>query len=68
VLEIDGALHGIDRTAELNEHTITGDLENAALVLGNERLQQILSPSLERGERAGLVGLHHSALANHVGG
>jgi hypothetical protein len=30
LLQIDGTLHGVHRTAELDQNTITGELEDAA--------------------------------------
>jgi hypothetical protein len=39
-------LHGVNRTAELDEYTIDGDLEHAALVFGHQRLQQVKALSI----------------------
>ena len=44
LLQIDGALHGIDGTAELHQHAVPGDFEDAALVPGDQRVQYILAP------------------------
>ena len=55
LLQLDRALHGVDRAAELDQHTIAGDLEDAALVPGDQRLQHLLASRLERGQRTGLV-------------
>jgi hypothetical protein len=57
-LQVHGTLYSIDGTAELDEYTVAGDLEDAAPMPGDEGLQHVLASDLERGERAGLVGLH----------
>ena len=68
VLQFDRALHRVYRTAELDEHAVAGDLEDAALVADDQGLQHLLPPGLERGQRAGLVVLHEPAVTNYVGG
>ena len=39
----------------------------AAVVLGDERLDELLAVRLQPGERASLVALHEPAVADHVG-
>ena len=68
LLQIDGALHGVDGAGELDQHAVAGHLEDAALMLGDQWLQHLLAPGLERGQRAGLIVLHQPAVADHVGG
>ncbi len=68
LLQIDGELHGINGAAELDEPPVTHDLEDAALVAGNQGLQHFLASRLERRQRAGLVPLREPAVADHVGG
>jgi len=40
-LEIDGALHGISGTGELDQDAVAGNLEDAAPVPGDQRFQDI---------------------------
>ena len=68
VLQIDGALHGVDCAAKLDQHTISSNFENPALMLGNEGLKHLLPPGLKRSQRIGFVLLHQPAVANDIGG
>jgi hypothetical protein len=68
VLEVERAVHGVDSAAERDQHAVAGHLEDAAVMLGHQRLQHLLAPLLQRRQRAGLVLLHEAAVADHVGG
>ena len=67
-LQLDCALHRIDRAAEFDKHTVAGDFEDAALVEDNQGLQHLVSPGLEHGQRARLVPLHEAAVTDDVRG
>src|SRR5262245_46465175 len=67
LLEVDGALGGVDGARELDQHTIACDLEDTALMLRDQRLQNLATARFEGGERAHLVLLHEAAVTNHVG-
>jgi hypothetical protein len=51
-----------------DQHAVAGDFKDAALILCHQRLQHLLAPSFEGGQRAGFVGLHQPAVADYVGG
>ena len=68
LLKIDRTLHRVDGAGELDEHAISRDLEDATLMLGDQRLQNVLTSSFESSQRAGLIALHKPAIANHIGG
>ena len=48
----------VDDAGELAERAVAHELDDAAAVLGDERLDQLLPVRLQSGERAGLVALH----------
>ena len=67
VLDFDRAGDGVDHAGELDQHAVAGQLDDAALVLGDPRVDQFLAARLERGKRGGLVDAHQPAVADHVG-
>jgi hypothetical protein len=67
-LERDRAFHHIDDTAELGQQPVAHQLEDAAVMLLDLRLEQFLAVHPEPLERAGLVRLHEPAVAGDVGG
>src|SRR5262249_61547332 len=60
------ALHGVDCTGELHQHAVAHHLDYAALMLGYQRLEDALTPFLQRRQRTGLVLLHQAAVADHI--
>src|SRR4030095_16183715 len=54
LLEIDGALYGVDGAGELDQHAVAGSLEDAALMFADQRVEHILASRLKRGQRGGL--------------
>ena len=68
LLQFDRAGDRVDRTGELDQHAVAHDLDDAAVMLGDQRIQDALTPLLQRRQRARLVLLHQSAVADHVGG
>ncbi len=68
LLQFDRALHGVDGAGELHQHAIAHHLDDAALVLCYQRLEDALAPLPQRRQRAGLVLLHEPAVTDHIGG
>jgi hypothetical protein len=66
-LQADRALDGIDDAAELGKQPIAHQLENAAVVPRNLRLEQFLSARHQPPMRARLVTLHQGGVADHIG-
>src|SRR4051794_25829940 len=65
-LDGDGTGDRVDDAAELAQHAIAHELDNPAVVLGQEWLEELLAVRLEAGERAGLVMAHEPRVADHV--
>ena len=63
----DGAGDRIDHAAELAERAIAHELDDAALVLGDQRLDEGLAVGLEALERSRLVALDQARIADDVG-
>jgi hypothetical protein len=68
LLQLDGAGDRMDGAAELDQHAVAHYLDNAAAVLGHQRLEDLLAPPLQLRQRPGLIQLHEPAVADHVGG
>ena len=68
VLDRDCALDRIDGARELDQRAVAHQLDNAAAVLGDQRLDELLAQRLQARDRAGLVGAHEPAVADHVRG
>ena len=60
-------LDGIDGARELDQHTIAGGLEDAAVVLGCAGVEDLFAKRLELRQRPGLVRAHEPGIADHVG-
>ena len=59
--------HRVDDGAELDDEAVAHQLDEAAAVLGQERLQHAPPQLLQGRERAGLVSLDEARVADHVG-
>ena len=68
VPHLNGAPYSVDRAAELHEHTVAGHFENTAVVLGDQWLQHLLAPGLERSQGTGFVLPHKLAVADDISG
>jgi hypothetical protein len=68
LLQLEGAPHGVDRTAKFDEHAITSYLENPPLVVGYEWFEHSLASRLEYGKRARLILTHEPAVTDHIRG
>jgi hypothetical protein len=60
-------LHGIDHAAELAQRAIAHELHDAAVVLGDQRLDESLAESFEALDRTRLVALYEPRIAHDVG-
>src|SRR4029079_19463055 len=65
-LAIYGALHPVDRAAELDKHPVASNLEKATLVPGHERFQHFLAAGLQHSQSSGFVLFHEAAIGDHV--
>jgi hypothetical protein len=54
-LGIDGALDGIDYAGELDQGAVAGELDDAAMMLGDLGLDEVLAQGLEPCVRAGFA-------------
>jgi hypothetical protein len=68
LLKGHGAAYRLDSAGELDQDAVSHDLDDSAVVLRHHRLEDFRAAGLEDGQGAGLVGLHHSAVADHVRG
>ena len=68
LLQFDRAVHRIDRAGELDQHAVAHQLDDAAAMLGDQRVQDPCgdAPSSRRACRP--RPLHEPAVADHVGG
>ena len=64
-LHFDRATHSVDDARELDEQAVAGRLDDATLVLGDLRVDQLTPVRLERGERAALVVAHAADRTPH---
>src|SRR5580693_5332507 len=66
-LNLDRAAHGVDHAAELDEAAVAGALDDAAVMQGDGRIDQIAAQRPEPRQSAILVRARQPAIANHVG-
>ena len=66
ILHFDGAAHGVDDAAELDEASVAGALDHAAIVHGDGRIDQIAAQRPQPRQDAILVGTGETAVADHV--
>ena len=67
-LHFDGAAQRIDHTAELNEQPVAGGLDEAALVLGEFRIEEFAPQRFETFEGAALVGADQPRIPGNISG
>ena len=68
LLHLDRAAHRIDDAGELDQQAVAGGLDDAAVVLGDLRVDQLAAERFEPFERAFLVRPHQPRIARHIGG
>ena len=67
VLHFDGAAHGVDDAAELDERPVAGALDDAAIVHGDGRIDQVAAQRSQPRQDAILVRAGEAAVADHIG-
>ena len=67
-LDRDGALDRIDRAREFDQRAIAHQLDNAAVVFVDQRLDRLFPERLQARDRACFVGLDQAAVADHIRG
>ena len=65
-LDRDGAAHGLDRAGEIHQQAVAGALDDASLVHGDARLDELAKMLLEPAKRAFLVVAHEPAITGDV--
>ena len=68
LLQHHGAAHRVDDGRKLDEKAVPRRLDDAALVLGDQRVDELPAVAFERGKRPFLVGAHEARISGHVGG
>ena len=62
------AAHRIDDAGKLHQQAIAGGLDDAAMVLGDLRIEELAAQRLEAFERAFLIRPHQPRIPRHIGG
>ena len=65
---LGGAAHRVDDVGEFHQHSVVSGLDDAAVMLGDLRVNQLPAVRLEAFEHALLIRPHHARIARHVGG
>ena len=66
VLHLDCATHGVDHAAEFDEAAVAGPLDDAPVMQGDGRIDQVAAQRSEPGQRAILVRAGEPAVADYV--
>ena len=66
VLHFDCATHGVDYAAEFDEAAVAGPLDDAPVMQGECRIDQVAAQRSEPGKRAILVRAGEAAVADYV--
>src|SRR5262249_49859484 len=67
-LNLDGAAHCIDDARKLDQHAVASSLDDAPVMLGDFRIDQLATMRLQAVERAFLIRPHQPRVARHIGG
>ena len=68
LLQHHGAAHRIDDRRKLDQKAVPRGLDDASLVLGDQRVDELPAVGFERGKRPFLVGAHEPRISGHVSG
>src|SRR6478672_1664547 len=60
------AVHGIDGAGELQQHPVTRGLDDATVVRGNRRINQLAPMRFQCLQRSDLVHTHQTAVADDI--
>ena len=66
VLHLDGAAHGVDHTAKLNNTSVAGALHHPSIMHGDGRINQIASECPQPRQCVILVGAGKPAVSDHI--
>src|SRR5271166_3876773 len=67
ILHLDGAAHGVDHAAELDEAAVAGALNDTPAMGGDRGIDQIATQPPQARQGAILVRTSQPAVANHIG-
>ena len=67
-LDLHGARHRVDDAGELDQRAVAHELDDAAVMFGDHRIDDLAAQRLEPGQGARLVEAHQPAVPHHVGG
>ena len=67
-LEIDRAAQRLGDALKFHQQTVAGGLDDAALAVGDRRIDQLKPHGFEPGQRPSFVDFHQTAIADHVRG
>jgi hypothetical protein len=67
-LHLDRTAHRIDDARKLHQQAVAGGLDDAAMVLGDLRIDELMAQRFEAFERAFLVRPHQPRIPRHIGG
>ncbi len=65
-LDLGSAKHRVGDAVELDQHAVAGGLDDAAVALGDGRIDELDPMGLETRERPGLVDLHQPTVTDHI--
>jgi hypothetical protein len=68
LLQHHGAAHRIDDRGEFDEEAVARSLDDAALVLAGQRIDELAAMRLERGESPFLIGAHEARIPRYIRG
>ena len=68
LLHRDRAAHRIDDAGKFHQQAVAGGLDDAAVVLGDLRIEKLAAQRFEAFERAFLVRPHQPRIPRHIGG
>jgi hypothetical protein len=66
-LDFDRAAHGVDHAAELDDRAVAGALDDAAVMHGDDRVDQVAAERPEPRQRAIFIRPGEPAVARDVG-
>ena len=67
LLEGYGTGDGVDGGGEFHNGAVPHQLDDAALVFCQQRIEELLSDALDRCERDGFIGFHQARIASYIG-
>ena len=68
ILPGHGAVHGVHHAGELDQQPVAHELDDASMILGDQRFENVVAQLRQTPKRAGFVGAHQGGIADHIGG